>query len=526
MPPSLERSTEMRAYLRPLRMGVPLAVLLATIAAAAAWVLTPSTTPAYLSVSKVLVGPGVTSGTAGPRTVGDVVTEAELVQSVDVAARAVHLLEWEATATEALSALDVVTSRDSQVLSLRYTADTPQRAQDGADAFTRAYLTVRQDRLAAPVEARRSQLETELATLRDQLVTARAAVDAAEPGSTAVRTAEADRDLIASQVQSVTELLMALDGTVVDAGRVIQPAEVPEQPIAAADGGRTTMALVAAALAALLGIVVAYAMAGASDRIRGVEELESMLVAPYLGEIGRLRRTDPLPVLDRPDDPTAETVRHVREGLLAALAHVGGRELTICDAGTADVSGAVAANLASAIARSGREVVVVSADRASDDVELVLGARQGADLGQVLRADDGSAVVLHAGPVPGLRVVRRGEPADVDLLERPDAVDRLRRVADGADLLLVLSGHVDRADAISAARGLGSVVLVVPPMPRRRDLAQAHRRLATVGARPLGVVVARGWRRGGRVMWRSAGKGPDRQVAPTPLRATAASEQP
>lgn len=495
MSATLDTPTDMRTYLRPLRFGLPLGLVLAIAAAATAWTLTPPTTPEYLSVAKVLVGQGIIEGPARARGTTDVVTESELVRSDEVAARVVELLEWDPDVEAALAAMEVVTTRDSQVLSLRFTADTPEHAQDGAGAFAGAYLNVREERLTAPIEARTRDLQRQLADLREDLAQANEIVDASEPGTSEARTAEANRDLIATQVQVVTGSLMEMEAVEVDPGRVIQPPRAPTDPVVSPDGSRRTIAIVAAALALALALVVAYSMAGLSDRVTSVRDIEMELMAPVMGAVGRIGRSRRLPILTHPHRGVAESVRHLREAVVAALARSGTRGVVVCEVGGAGVSSTIAANLAAAVAMTGRSVLVLSADGRETSVEVALGATTGPTLADVLGPQVATPPEVPDSAVRGLAVVRRGPAGDVALFERADTADRLAAMVDSVDLLLVVSGRATSADTIAATRALGAVVLVVPRRARRRDLAVAHRRLSTVDAHVLGVAVAEGWRR-------------------------------
>nr|WP_221379626.1 CpsD/CapB family tyrosine-protein kinase [Actinoplanes polyasparticus] len=252
----------------------------------------------------------------------------------------------------------------------------------------------------------------------------------------------------------------------------------------------------------LLGLTSAYAMARRRDRLRGRAHYEQQTGLPVLATIPRARRSRgpgaPLPVMLRsPDSADAEAYRYLRARLEPLL----GRPATVLIAGGRDGEGrsTTAANLAVALAQSGRRVVLVDADVRRPALHLMFDLSRDRGLTNVLTGRHQLTETLAAGAIVNLRVLAVGAERDnsADLLagggltgllhelkEQCDVVvldsPALLEVADGlgpaacADQILVVTDYrrATRADAVRVAAELehvapGRVSAVLIGLPER-----------------------------------------------------------
>src|SRR5918994_2775647 len=121
-----------------------------------------------------------------------------------------------------------------------------------------------------------------------------------------------------------------------------------------------------ALLGGLVAVVVALALAFLAEaldtRVRNVHEVEDRLRMPQLGSLppptGRLRRDDELVMLAEPSSPGAEAVRQLRTNLEFAVMRTGARVIMVTSAVEREGKSTTVANLAVALARAGRRVVL------------------------------------------------------------------------------------------------------------------------------------------------------------------------
>lgn len=209
-------------------------------------------------------------------------------------------------------------------------------------------------------------------------------------------------------------------------------------------------------------------------------------------------------------------------GQLRALviAQEGGPATSIVVTSSFDGDGksVVASNLAAAVARSGRRVLLVDADFGSPSAhEFLEMPNSEPGLGTVLSAGDPPLVdAIRPTGVHGLSLLPTGGPtrSPSELLASPRLPAFIAEISGHFDLVVIDAPAVlEASDAASIAPHANAVLLVVGGMPvRERDLKRALRRLRDVGARHVDVVVnlvprrtqAAGQRRRGREAQRKA----------------------
>lgn len=125
-------------------------------------------------------------------------------------------------------------------------------------------------------------------------------------------------------------------------------------------------AILAALFGAVLGLALAF-LAEALDRhVRSEHEVEDALRQPLLARVPkparRLRKADELTMLKEPGSMHAETFRKLRTSLEFVNPDGGGRTIMVTSAGAQEGKSTTIANLAVALARANRRVVLVDLD--------------------------------------------------------------------------------------------------------------------------------------------------------------------
>ena len=215
-------------------------------------------TKEFTSESRVSVTPVFAPGTADSDEV-NIDTERGIAKSSAVATIAQRRLDSDTSPSDLLDQLTVDPVGESTILAIRYRSGNPESAQQGADAFARAYLEFRgaeADR--ATSQAREDIVEERAANSRE---TAALRADLADMGSGSppfvetsarIRSLDSARGRLDSQLQNLVSDLA-------EPGTIIDEAETPSSP-----SSPGLMLYVAGA--ALIGLVLALTTAFMLER--------------------------------------------------------------------------------------------------------------------------------------------------------------------------------------------------------------------------------------------------------------------
>ncbi|SNY40163.1 CpsD/CapB family tyrosine-protein kinase [Paractinoplanes atraurantiacus] len=255
------------------------------------------------------------------------------------------------------------------------------------------------------------------------------------------------------------------------------------------------------------------------DRVHGRVHFEHLTGMPVLATIPRARRSRgpgaPLPVLLRsPASADAEAYRYLRARLEACLE--GPATVLVTSAHEGEGRSTTAANLAIALAQSGRRVVLIDTDVRGPVLHQMFALSRDRGLTGILTGDITGASALRDGPVPNLRLMAAGPDQDgaPDLLATSFG-EMLRELKSECDVIVLDSApalHV--ADAVALA-AVSDLVLLVADFDRLSRSTARHTAtvLTPATAAPVAaVLIAVPDSRGGLIPRTRAGRAP----APTP----------
>jgi capsular exopolysaccharide synthesis family protein len=200
----------------------------------------------------------------------------------------------------------------------------------------------------------------------------------------------------------------------------------------------------------------------------------------------------PLAVLADPHSPSAEAYRSLAANLQFAYADRQLQTIGITSAAEGEGKSTTVANLAVALAQSGRRVIVVDADLRRPGQHTLFGVQREDGLTNVLVAER-SALPLQDTAAPGVRLLASGltpaNPLEALASRRFDQALALARAE--ADFVLVDTPPAGAlADVAVIAPRLDGILLVVSAGRTKRDLARrAREQLERVNANLLGVVL-------------------------------------
>jgi polysaccharide biosynthesis transport protein len=222
---------------------------------------------------------------------------------------------------------------------------------------------------------------------------------------------------------------------------------------------------VALILGLALGIGLALVRDMLDDGLRGALDLQTQAETPVLAQIPAFHRkrhstADDLVVVRNPGSPVAEAYRNLRTRVLQVAAWRRGNVLLVTSPGREDKS-TVAANLAAALALSGKKVVLVCADLRWGRAHALFGVDNRPGLANVVNGDVKLAAALRRTEVPRLQVLPGGQ-ADFD----PSSVlqsfrNLLRQLRSEADFLVIDAPPVLASADTAAVAELGVLILLV-----------------------------------------------------------------
>ena len=271
----------------------------------------------------------------------------------------------------------------------------------------------------------------------------------------------------------------------------LTPAPVPQTPIGP---DRTQYLLLGALLGLVLGLGVIVLRESLARHVTAPEDVGRALALPVLGMVPQEEPKRALPMRSAPNSSRAEAYRAVLANLpfLTALDD-GPQSLLITSTTGGEGVTTLAGNLAVALARSGRRVLLVDANLRAPRVHEIFDLPAGPGLSEVLAGEATLAEAIHVVDGGSLRVLTAGEPpADpVERLTSAKATALLASIGSEADVVVFDSPPaVPVADALFLARQVSSVILTTRVGTTRKDrLLRAGDALQQVRAPLAGIVV-------------------------------------
>ena len=506
LPP--EGTIDLREFLDAIARRKRLVLGVAAIVTALAALYSYSRTPIYTSTAEVLIRPTLTNPLESiPLDRISVQTEIRIATSAAVADLARDQMDTQDSVKLLLEHVAVSAPQDAQVLRFSYSHPDAREAQRGAQAFADAYLAFKSEQAVESIARHTSTLQTEIDELDEEISAFNESISRTLEGSSEWEGLVDQRNAVETTRLALQNQFATISTLSIDAGQVIQPAEVPSSP--SRPDHRLDL-LLGILLGLLIGVGFALVSERLRDRIESQASLEQILEAPVLGVIPRMsagqkRAARPV-TLDEPKSLAAEAFRMLRTNLLAVSARPSVKTLLVTSAWMGEGKSTIAANIATALAQMGRDVVLVSADLRFPRVHAFFGLGNDQGLGQVLTGEVTLEEALCESPVPQLRVLPSGPVAGiaepVELIQSDKMLDVIARCAESDFVIIDGSPILAVADSLVIATMVDAVLFVADAQSgRRAAIAQARYQLRQVDARVVGGVLngVDGWKatRGG-----------------------------
>jgi polysaccharide biosynthesis transport protein len=446
-------------YLRVLGRRKFLFLLIVILVPATAVAVSLNQEPRYQASAVVYLQPQALGTSSDPERVAQ--TKADLARSPAVVDEVLDAVPGAGLDREEFlesSSVSATLGRDILTFSVEHS--DPQLAKQLATEYATAF-TEFQEQLDT------QQLANTLADVRERIAEAEA--NGEGPGSV-------NYDALIRQEENLTAAVASASQT--QSTRVVRPAdEAPNVSPRTLRNG-----VIAFCLGLFLALVVVFLADALDTRIRSVDAIRETLGLRLIGRLAkppsRLRKHNRLVMLADPTSPDAEQFRTLRWSLDLANAEHGARTIMITSAVDSEGKSTTVANLAVALARAGRRVVLVDADLTHPQLHRLFKIDQQPGLTNVEMEETGLVEALQpigltedeangsgrlmelAG---SLEVLPAGSAVlDPDELGFDRAVGRIiQRVRGPADVVLVdgppsLSGH-----AIALSAHVDGIVVVV-----------------------------------------------------------------
>jgi capsular exopolysaccharide synthesis family protein len=424
----------------------------------------------FQATATVRYSPAATSTTSGSAGYGSLSLDLdpEFVGTPDIAKAAAETLKTgDAAAIQASVTTNLVEGIRANRLEITTTGSSPAQAEARANAVSKAYVDHLSSQVSQGIETLNKQLEAQQKAQSDALkALSKNAND---------RLAQQNFNDASTQVTQIQTQITSIQS----AGA---PATVLQQASGATRTGVSflTIILVGIGSGIIAGAGIALIREQFDDRLRSTEAIEDVIGGHVLGDVALLSQKEikqhRLPASAPAPTPFKESIRAVRTSLQVVYPdHRVAIAITSSEPGEGKTF--LSANLAVALARAGRSVILVEADLRRPGLSTYFDLPDHAPgLGEALE-DDATSETITSYLVPtdfsGLRVLPSGntqrDPADVLAGDSLGSV--IERLRDMADIVLIdTPPGLALADA-AILGGEADGMLVVTALNRTRTSA-------------------------------------------------------
>lgn len=515
-------------YLRLLGRWWWLIGLSATVAGAVAFVLSRELAPVYATSTTLLINPAPVTNAAldldtlrASTSLGR--TYIEMLQRRPVLEAVIAELQLDLDAKTLSRNVTVSLVPNTQLIMVTVEDTDPARAAAIANGMVRAFTAQNQARQAQRYAASKASLQQEIARLQGEINTAQTRLAALRTAPTP-NAAEQNRlqTLIAQYTSSYATVLNSFEAVrlaeaqATDNLEIIEEAQPEQTPQRPAPLQNTLLAVLLGALAAV-GVVLLLDYL--DDSLRSGEEVERLIGVNTLATIRPIQSaTQPgrLVVLTKPHSELAEDYRLLRTQIEFAMMDKGIRTVLVTSSEMREGKSITLANLAAALAQTGKRVVLVDTNLRRPTLHEFFGhTNLGNGVTTLLHDETTNNDPLAPSGVNHLRLQQLRErlvsdtlitthidnlcllasgplPANpAELLGSQRMVEVLEELKNQADVVLLDSPPVlATVDAMLLARICDSTLLVVQAgATRSAALRKAKEQLMQAGAHLAGAVL-------------------------------------
>jgi len=474
-------------------------LLFPAIAAGAAYWFSAQQPPVYTASATLFVSQA--SSSSGDVSAAKQLTKSysELVLSRPVLDKVIGDLHLDSSARQLESQVRVTPVRDTQLMEISTRAADPQTAAAITNSIANTFVTWIADQQIATLGQNTLALRDSMSAAKSDLDKTSAELASLRAGTATLTSAAsarvADLEALAEQYQSRYDNLASLLQRSEFAPRnqviLTTPAEAaiaPSDPNPLRNG--------ALAFVLDLGLVIGavFAFEHFTNRVRQPGDVRRNMQLPLLGGIPRSRRRSGVELLADPQSVMSESIRILRTTIQFAANRRNIGTLVIASPSTDEGKSSITANLAVALAQSGKRVVLIDGDMRKPRQHELFEVENRAGFSDLLaqpttRID----ATLVSGPVAGLRLMTAGQQRTnpAELLAGPRLKSVITDLKRNADVVII---DTPPLLAVSDALLLASVAdnaLIVAAAGRTRSeaLQDAHAIISQSRVNLLGIVL-------------------------------------
>ena len=520
-PRSLLPELDLKVYARLLWHWAWLVILCTLVAAAVAYGISSVTTPIYQASTTLLINQARNPTGADMQDlmlserIGR--TYAELMKRSPILAKVAEEFEVEpAVLQSAITQISVTSVRDTQLLQLSIEGTSPEVVASVAEALPRVFIedlkSVQSERFAES----KNNLQRELDTLSNEIEVTQVAIQAINDAPTAEEAVELGRlrNALTQYQNNYANLLQSYENIRLtevqssDSIAVVEPAQIPTQPIRPR---ALTNTLLAAIVGAMLALGIIFLIEYLDDRVKTPQDLYSIVDLAVLGSIARiatqekkglgkrkarLTAEETLVSSIQPRHPITEAYRGIRTNLQYSSVDTNLTSLLITSATPGEGKTTTAANLAIVLAQSGRSVILVDADMRKPRQHTLFELPQSPGLTDAIVASHTPPTrYVRATNVPNLSLLTSGKvpPNPAELLGSQRMQQLIAQLHEPAEMIIFDAPPVLAVtDAQVLANQVNGVVLIIDSeQTSRATVARAVEALARTNANLLGAVLNR-----------------------------------
>ncbi len=392
-------------------------------------------------------------------------------------------------------AVIVTTDCNTQILEFLYRGDSPDEASGIVQLSAEVYLDAREERAAAVRQSKVDRLEAQLADLDLRIQNEEAILTTFDEETVEYTLAEIRLRRLEPERLGIRSELNLTDGTPLDIGRVLSPASTPEED---SSGIPRAFAIIAGVL---MGLLLGGTAAVLSDRLdrrlSSAAETELDLGVPVLGDIPRITEDSPaLVTAVSSHTPGAEAFRRLAAATLAPRNGYVVDSITVTGANEKEGRTTAAVNMALALAQSGRQVLLVAADRRNTAVDRLFGLASQPGLNDFLRSnvdlESARTAIAQTEERLGIHVMPTGTGSPPSLSS--NGLASLLTAAQERNMMIVFDSPpaLTHADGLLLASVADAVyILAAVGRTRRSQLTELRVQLLNVQADIAGAILNR-----------------------------------
>ncbi len=491
---------DLKSYFSPLLKWWWMILAAAVIAAGASFVITLGQPPMYQSRTTLIIGQSLTN--PNPNSTQFFLEQQLAAIYADMANREpVRRGVMEELGLRWLPQYAARALPETQLIEVVVTDTDPVRAQAVAAAIADQLIARAPTTEQSTDQERQQFVEAQLAAMENDIAITESEIEKLklELGNlnSASQINQANQEIASQEAKlrtlrdNYSRLLSSTQRGAVNTLAVIEPAEIPSRPIGP---NRGFTILIAGLIGLGLAGASAYVIEWLDQTIHSSEEAGRILQVPVLGEIPRMPKgSDPLSyVNDEPFSPITDAFRSLRTNL--EFLGLGHKVKTILIASPGDSEGktTVAVNLAIALAKAKKRVILIDADFYRSELNEKFGLEGKKGLGDLFldgKIGKDCLIPLFRNQV---YLVPSGTtpPNPSEQLGSVEMVRALEMFKEVTDVIIIDGPPFIISDALVLSARVDGVLVVVSQGKSRRDvLTKIKSQINRANAHLLGYIV-------------------------------------